>query len=81
MQKVCSLNPPEEKKVENVCVWVVVRSIDETLNVNVYHDQPTVSYLHLKLFVADSPCNCFVLEFSKLNQKHLNDPARLLCIF
>ena len=55
VQKVCSLNPPEEK-VENVRVWVVVRSRDETLHVNVYHDQPTASYLHLELFVADSPC-------------------------
>ena len=80
-KKICSLNPPEGQKVETMCVCVVVRSTDEKVNVDIYHDQPRVSYLHLKLFVADSPCNCFVLEFSKLKLKHLNNPVRLSCVF
>lgn len=48
-------------------------------------DQPRVSYLHLKLFVADfffPLCNRFVLEFSKLNQERVKGPlGLLLCIF
>lgn len=60
------------------CGWLNV-----TRNANASPDQPRVSYLHLKLFVADFfPCNRFVLEFSKLNQKHVNGPIGLsLCIF
>lgn len=60
------------------CGWLNV-----TRNANVSPDQPRVSYLHLKLFVADFFSQpFFVLEFSKLNQERGNGlVGLLLCIF
>lgn len=56
--------------------------LSENQNANAPPDQPRVSYLHLKLLVADFPCKHFVLECLTLNQKRVNGPVvRLPCVF
>lgn len=75
------MNPQSQENMQKwrICVpgwWC--GQLNETQNANVSPDQPRVSYLHLKLFVADFPCKRFVLEFLKLNQKHVNGPVVFL---